>query len=253
MATRPGKFVLAEGTGTAGQVPALSGSTPTWTDQSLDINALTEKTTPVGADIIVIEDSEDGYAQKKVQIDNLPGGVISGAEAQLLTNTFSATAGQTAFTLTRAPGNNKAMMSVNGVVQKQADYSISGVSVTYSGITLLLGDVVEFWYVSNYQETVISPTPGATENNYTPTGWSSATVVRLNPSAASEITGLSSDVSVQEKRLINISLYEITLAHQATGSLAANRIISVSGGLVLLPDDVIDVWYDSVTQRWRLV
>lgn len=40
----------------------------------IDINALTEKTNPVDADIIVIEDSADSYNQKKVQISNLPAG-----------------------------------------------------------------------------------------------------------------------------------------------------------------------------------
>ena len=39
-----------------------------------EINAITEKTTPVNADLIVIEDSEDSYNKKKVQAGNLPGG-----------------------------------------------------------------------------------------------------------------------------------------------------------------------------------
>ena len=40
-----------------------------------EIAAITEKTTPVSADLIVIEDSEDLNAKKMVQIGNLPGGV----------------------------------------------------------------------------------------------------------------------------------------------------------------------------------
>jgi hypothetical protein len=39
-----------------------------------EINAITEKTSPVGADVLVIEDSAASYAKKKVQITNLPGG-----------------------------------------------------------------------------------------------------------------------------------------------------------------------------------
>lgn len=41
-----------------------------------EINGLTEKASPVGADIIVIEDSAATYGKKKVQITNLPGGGV---------------------------------------------------------------------------------------------------------------------------------------------------------------------------------
>jgi hypothetical protein len=43
-------------------------------DESGEINGLTEKTTPVAGDFVVIEDSEDGFAKKKVDVDNLLGG-----------------------------------------------------------------------------------------------------------------------------------------------------------------------------------
>jgi len=36
-----------------------------------------EKTAPVGADLILIEDSDDGDAKKKVQLSNLPGATIT--------------------------------------------------------------------------------------------------------------------------------------------------------------------------------
>lgn len=39
-----------------------------------EIEALTEKSTPVDADLVLIEDSEDDHAKKKVQISNLGGG-----------------------------------------------------------------------------------------------------------------------------------------------------------------------------------
>ena len=40
-----------------------------------DIDSFTAKTTPVGADILLIEDSADGFAKKKVAISNFPTGV----------------------------------------------------------------------------------------------------------------------------------------------------------------------------------
>lgn len=42
---------------------------------SAEISGLTEKTTLVGADVFVIEDSAASYAKKKVQVTNLPAGV----------------------------------------------------------------------------------------------------------------------------------------------------------------------------------
>lgn len=39
-----------------------------------ELNALTEKDPPVSADLLIIEDSEAGFAKKKVEVGNLPGG-----------------------------------------------------------------------------------------------------------------------------------------------------------------------------------
>lgn len=39
-----------------------------------EINAVSEKTTPIGADLILIEDSADSNSKKRIQISNLPGG-----------------------------------------------------------------------------------------------------------------------------------------------------------------------------------
>ena len=46
-------------------------------DESGEINAVTEKATPVSADIILIEDSAASYAKKKVQMANLPSGSLA--------------------------------------------------------------------------------------------------------------------------------------------------------------------------------
>jgi hypothetical protein len=46
----------------------------TLSTSSAEISALTEKESPVSADLLIIEDSEASNAKKKVQIGNLPGG-----------------------------------------------------------------------------------------------------------------------------------------------------------------------------------
>ena len=51
------------------------------------INSLTEKVTPVSADLLIVADSAASYARKKVQIGNLPtsGGSDPGYKRHFLT------------------------------------------------------------------------------------------------------------------------------------------------------------------------
>lgn len=50
------------------------------------IHSLPEKTTPSDADLIIIEDSEADYTQKKVRIGNLPGGGGAGRDGKSVLN-----------------------------------------------------------------------------------------------------------------------------------------------------------------------
>ena len=43
-------------------------------DVAAEISGITEKVSPVGADVLVIEDSADSNNKKRVQVNNLPGG-----------------------------------------------------------------------------------------------------------------------------------------------------------------------------------
>jgi parallel beta-helix repeat protein len=60
-------------------LPAGAGSDPTaiHDDTPGEISAVTEKTVPVNADLIIIEDSADSNNKKRVQLGNLPGGASS--------------------------------------------------------------------------------------------------------------------------------------------------------------------------------
>ncbi len=49
-------------------------------DASAEISVITEKVSPVGADVILIEDSAAGNAKKRVQITNLPAGGNTGTD-----------------------------------------------------------------------------------------------------------------------------------------------------------------------------
>jgi hypothetical protein len=71
----------------------------------------------------------------------------------LVGDEFNATAGQTTFTLSAAPLNNKVWMFVNGTRIKNGAYSVSGLIVTYNptnnnNYTLVLNDRVQFDYAN---------------------------------------------------------------------------------------------------------
>ncbi|MGQ9688686.1 MAG: hypothetical protein ACUVXF_07885 [Desulfobaccales bacterium] len=59
-----------------------------------DINSFTAKTSPVGTDLLLIEDSADGYSKKKVQVSNLPGGVSSFVALSDTPSSYSGQAGK---------------------------------------------------------------------------------------------------------------------------------------------------------------
>ncbi len=75
---------------------------------------------------------------------------LSGA-ARPTTDQFTATAGQTSFTLTQAPQNAKVWMFINGVRTNNNGYTVSGSTITYSptnnsSYTLVVGDRIQFDY-----------------------------------------------------------------------------------------------------------
>lgn len=180
---------------------------------------------------------------------------------------FTATLGQTSFTLGQLPEKNTAVqMYINGIKQiYTTDYVVSGTAVTYYSTTLIAGDVVEFWYLINsatiarsYSDgyvNIIAPTQITTnENNYNPTGFSSADAVFLNANTAVDITGFeSSALTHMKKKVYNIGTSNITLKYQSTSSNEANRmIIPGQTDLVLQQDDIVDMLYDYINSRWRL-
>lgn len=59
---------------------AGSDTTALHDNEANEISAITEKTTPVNDDILVIEDSAASYVKKRLKISNLPGGGLTQAQ-----------------------------------------------------------------------------------------------------------------------------------------------------------------------------
>jgi len=79
-------------------------------------------------------------------------------------------------------------------------------------------------------------------------------VLRLSSDASRDITGFSGGSDGRRLLLINVGSNAIVLKHQNGSSVAANRIITRTGGdLSLAADDAVQLYYDSTTQRWRVL
>ncbi len=75
--TTVSKFKIGDGSTTWNSLSFVSGTsdnTAIHDNVAGEINAITEKVTPVDADLLIIEDSEDSNNKKKVQMSSLPGG-----------------------------------------------------------------------------------------------------------------------------------------------------------------------------------
>ncbi len=91
----------------------------------------------------------------------------------------------------------------------------------------------------------------ANQNNYNPTGLSSAAVLRLSSDASRNITGIYGGAEGREIVILNVGSQNVVLKNADAGSDAANRFsigadITLAGG-----GQGVVIWYDAVTSTWR--
>lgn len=78
-------------------------------------------------------------------------------------------------------------------------------------------------------------------------------VLRLTSDASRTITGLANGELGRFLLIINAGANGIVLANQSGSSTASNRIITGTGAnLTTAVDDVVFLYYDSTTARWRV-
>ncbi|MDX1555208.1 MAG: hypothetical protein R3212_04210, partial [Xanthomonadales bacterium] len=191
-----------------------------------EIVAITEKGSPVVADLVIIEDSEAGNVKKKVQLGNLPGGtdvnavhVNTAAEINAITEKTAPVEADLLLIEDSADSNNKKKIQI--------------------------GNLPNITIISPAQIT-------ADQDNYAPTGWSTATHVRLDADAPRNITGVDATAVIVQKKLINVGSFNITITHEDAGSTDANRFLTFTGAdIVLQPNDSLDILIDVTTGKVR--
>jgi hypothetical protein len=161
----------------------------------------------------------------------VPDAYIQGYLAKGVTPALELGVGVVTFSLAAGGITAGGNVSVNGTVSA-SHFSIS--SAIYSGAinTAVTGNL----------------------NNWLPTNWNNRSMFRVTPSAAWTLTGAFA-VDSSRRTIFNVSSTNtLTLAHESASSTAANRFICPNNtNYVIQPNAAVDIWYDSVSQRWRVI
>lgn len=280
-------FVLA---GTAikySGIPLLAGAQVAfyyWTEEGIgtdplaihvstahEISGIPEKVSPVDGDIIVIEDSEDGYTKKLVQIGNLPGGGGSGTDELVRISATDTTAsyledkildGNGISTEITNPGGNE-QLTINslGMVRVDAtdttyDYLLaklaSGYGISITSLDMGGGDLdarIAAIYVSQNYNVL-----AGVNNNFIIS--QNGNICRLVPAGIAEITGFEPMLQWDDifiKIICNVGSFNITLKNDNIGSTVGYRMFIMGGtDIVLRPNDFVLAFYDQTTGYWRI-
>jgi len=133
-----------------------------------------------------------------------------------------------------------------------ADVAMSGdVTIDNTGATLNSSASQDFAYTG-----VISPASfGTRQDNYNPTGLSTASTIRLTATSDFvNITGIAGGYAGRVLILQNISNFTIQLPGESPFSSAANqfeKVFNSSEGIYIPPYSQTTIYYDGVSSKWR--
>jgi hypothetical protein len=152
--------------------------------------------------------------------------------------------------ITNSAGANVVMKSdgANAVASTMTD---NGSTVTFSGnLTSTAGSTS----IGGTYGTVISPASiSGTVNDWNPTSFATAMIIRVTTSATTNITGLAGAIDGHLMTLINVSASTLTISNETT-STAANRINTGSGAdIALAQHQSALLVYDGTLARWRVI
>lgn len=123
---------------------------------------------------------------------------------------------------------------------------------TYTGSQTISGDVSFGAAVATPGD--ISPSITADQNDWSPTGLSGASAIRLTTDAARTITGMAGGADGRYMAIHNVGSNNAILANEDTGSTtAANRFALPYDKITILPSQVVTLRYDATSSRWRLL
>lgn len=154
--------------------------------------------------------------------------------------------------------SNYVALTVPGTVSSNVTLTLPSSAGSNGQVLTTDGTGVLSWSTPSGSSTnVIRPTSlSGDQNDYSPTGWSTANIVLLqtNSTTSRTITGFSSsglsDGNVKFIKNVGTGLIYITA--EDTASTAANRI-SNNENIVLAKDESVSIVFDSTASRWRIL
>lgn len=131
----------------------------------------------------------------------------------------------------------------------------SGMAVAYvDGRTTVASNLTP----ANLPANIVTDTLVSDQNDYDPTGLTTAVQLRLDASGADRtITGLQSygtagSPVLSDLKITNIgTTFSIILSHLSGSSLAANQFAFDTNDIVLLPGQSVTLYYDFTSSKWR--
>lgn len=120
----------------------------------------------------------------------------------------------------------------------------------------LTGDVTTSGYTATVDRisgfgSITPPTITASVNDYAPSGFSSATVLRLSANSLWSVTGLAGGAAGRVVSITNVGSTAFVLTSQDTGSSAANRF-ALPFAADVRPGQSVALEYDGTLSRWIL-
>jgi hypothetical protein len=121
---------------------------------------------------------------------------------------------------------------------------------TFSGVAFTGGhDIQQAFTLSGD----LSDTISASQDNYSPTNFSTNTIIRVDGGAASrDITGLAGGADGLVKIILNVGTSNNIVLKDSTTSTAANQF-KLGSDVTMTPSQGAILWYDSTSSRWRLL
>lgn len=91
------------------------------------------------------------------------------------------------------------------------------------------------------------------QDDYTPAGWAKANVVRIEADGSMpHITSFGASYAGDRKTLVNTGAFPWSIACEHPDGTAANRVAG-AGVYIVYPNESIDLWADSTSNRWRVL
>jgi hypothetical protein len=150
-----------------------------------------------------------------------------------------------------APTTPRLSVSDAGVVEINNTYTLPTTAGSNGQVMTSNGSGGSSWAAVSVAPSVITPAQiTSAQNNYEPTGWADATVVRLScDSDMDPIQGFGDETAGEIKTLQNVGSYPIQISPEHASSTAANRI-AYSSEIIIPPGESIQIMYDGTLTRW---